>query len=94
MICYYISSGYIFYVFADYLKAARRSLDCTTTGLVTSLTVAETCSSTEDSSVKMTANVFGLTVPLDYDTQPEHSSVRKFQARIVSELQILSCFVI
>ena len=55
---------------------------------MTSLKVAETCCATEDSSTKATtANVHGLTVPLDHVAQPEHSSLRKFQARIVSELQ-------
>ena len=77
-------------MFADYLEEAKRNLDCTTPGLVTSLKVAEKCCATEDLSIKTTtANVYGLTVPLDYIAQPEHSSLQKFQARIVSELQKL-----
>ena len=75
----------MFHVFAGYLEAARRNLDCTTSRLVTSLKVAENF---EDSSIKITsANVHEPTVPSDYVTQPQHSIMQKFQARIVSELQ-------
>ena len=84
----------MFHVFAGYLEAARKNLDCTTSGLVTSLKVAEKCFATEDSSINITSsNVHEQIVPSDYVTQPEHSILQKFQARIVSELQQL-CFVI
>ena len=74
--------------FADFLEAARRNLEYSTLGLVTSLNVAEECFATGVSSIKpKSLNVHQLTDPLDYARQPERSSLQKFQARIVSELQ-------
>ena len=63
----------MFYVFADYFEAARRNLDCITTGLVTNPNVAEKCFATEIPRIETkTPLVHQLTVPSDYATQPAH----------------------
>lgn len=70
--------------FTDFLEAARRNLEYATLGLVTSPNVAEKRFATE---VAKSLNVHQLADPSDYARQPERSSLQKFQARIVSELQ-------
>ena len=81
------------YIFADYFEVARKILDCTTPGLVTSPYVAEKCFATELSKDKAKSlNVSEQTEPSDYVTQPKHNNLQRFQARIVSGLKIPICF--
>lgn len=73
------------HVFADYLKAARKNLDCATPGLVTNPTVAEKCFASELSRIKeKTLNVSEQKVLSEYITQPKHNILQRLQARIVS----------
>ena len=60
---------------------------------MTSPNASEKRFATEDSSIKTKSlNVHQLSDPPDYARQPECSSLQRFQARIVSELQKLLIF--
>ena len=69
------------YLHAGYHEAAKRNLEYTTPGLVTSPNVAEKCFASEVQKGKVKSP--NISEHSDSDTLPKHSGLRRFQARIV-----------
>lgn len=74
----------VLHVFVEYLKAAKRNLDCTTPGLVTSPTVAE------KHLIEVKSLSISPQVPrADSVSRSKLNSLQRFQARIVSLFRLL-----